>query len=724
MFSRKSICLSLFAALCCILLDARPVNRTVTLRQPDGSLFSAVICGDEYSHSVRDIQGHLIETDSEGYWCYSAVLADGSRERSNCRVGDFAPAHILSASLGEAPASAYSRERRSSVEQLRMRLFSAKDAEQGPKKRHCAIILADFQDVRMTYPREDFVNMVTLPGYGRDGATGSADDYFREQLGDDFELSYEISEVVTLSGTMASYFGNDASGNDKNAAAAVAEACRLAAEAGFDFSLCDDDGDGKVDNVFIFVAGRDEADGGGDDCVWSHAHYISLTQFKGLAIGGKIIDSYAISTEQRLCEDGEFRFTSIGTFCHEYSHVLGLMDMYDTDYAGSGGYGNGLWYTTALMDGGSMNNECNTPPHYCAVDYDSMGLGHAEPLEKGEYLLEDIGVNRRYLKLESGNEGEYYLFEFRNGEGWDRHMGGRGLLVYHVDRSGNPAGHSDWLGRVCSAAERWTYNEVNCRPEKQCAAMISATSGLSAYDSRGRLKGNVSQVFFDGVNSSSFTVASNPPFVFNDGTPSPLFITDIRIDGDKIRFKVIENQGREVPDVVLGDTDIFQDAAIISWAAGDPSYGGDAKLCWSLAGGEENEVLVKPYADGKYAFTLEGLQPASSYRVSISFRLDGVPGTEATVDFTTKRMYDGHPFIFLNNVSRNEDSSFPEDARLPLRVFNAGTDVKSVKWYMGGTLIGTGPDGYYHVNGSGVLKAVVTHGDGSADVIRKEIRVR
>ena len=100
MLSRKSICLSLFAALCCILLDARPVNRTVTLRQPDGSLFSAVICGDEYSHSVRDIQGHLIETDSEGYWCYSAVLADGSRERSNCGVGDFAPAHILSASLG------------------------------------------------------------------------------------------------------------------------------------------------------------------------------------------------------------------------------------------------------------------------------------------------------------------------------------------------------------------------------------------------------------------------------------------------------------------------------------------------------------------------------------------------------------------------------------------------------------------------------------------------
>ena len=48
--------------------------------------------------------------------------------------------------------------------------------------------------------------------------------------------------------------------------------------------------------------------------------------------------------------------SGIGTFCHEYSHTLGLPDFYDTDYEDNGGVAAGMWTATSLMDGGNYNN--------------------------------------------------------------------------------------------------------------------------------------------------------------------------------------------------------------------------------------------------------------------------------------------------------------------------------------------------------------------------------
>ena len=730
---RKPLLTFLTALMAVFTATASPVHkRTVQLIQPDGSIFSAILDGDEFFHTLTDLQGHLIVKDRNGAYCYAAISADGSRRSSGFEVGKPAPAHILAASSSFSSFRLRPSVKRSMVNAKiaqdgsilkRMRNTAPVTKASAPMNKHCIILLVEFKDKKMHFSRDNFVAMVKQKGYSAAGANGSVNDYFNDQFQGDVEFSYEISDVITLDKDCAWYFGDNSEDDiDIRSDMAVAEACVKAHEAGVDFSVCDDDNDGEVDNVFLFVAGRDQAECGDADCVWSHMFYLESSSNKDckyLTLDGKRINNYAISTEYR----DDKSFTSIGTFCHEYSHALGLMDLYDTDYAGSGGYGNGLWYTTGLMDGGNMNNNYNTPPHYNAIDYDLSGIGNPEPLVPGKYTLEPIDKNRRYLKMETGTKGEFYLIECRNNTGWDRYIGGKGLLIYHIDMSNQDTGWSDVYSCDWTAYERWIYNEVNCRPDRQCAQLISATPGARAYTSDGYLKNNVSSVFYPYQSYDAFSPLTSPAFVFWDGTESPLAITDIRLSGSNVTFTVSKMSGVTIPEVVLENTEIFQDAAIIQWAADDNDYEGDSYLAWGKSNGEQEILEVKPYEKGRYAVVLDGLSSMTAYKATIYFKDAGVSSTEIPVNFTTKRLYDGYPFIFLNNVARNDDGSFPAGSMVPLRVYNS-SEAESVEWYFGNSKVSVGADGYYHIGSSGKLKAVIRKKDGSTDVLMKEIKIR
>lgn len=675
----------------CIMVAAGPVhNRCVTLSQPDGTTIQAVINGDEFRHTVTDAEGHFLAQDKDGFWRRIASAPEGDSRKRAAR----------------------------SARALRMRAMNAGDREM--RRRHCIVVLAEFPDRKMQYTREDFVRMLTEEGYSAFGATGSAKDYFSGQLGDYYDFTFGISETVMLDHESEYYFGNNTGGTDKNPEEAVKEACEKAFASGMRFSDADADGDGEVDNVFIFVAGKDEADGGGEDCVWSHMFMLENTRFKDFLLDGVIINSYAISTELRRTDDGAFMFTSIGTFCHEYGHVIGLMDMYDTDYGGSGGTGNGLWYVTALMDGGNGNNQFNTPPAFNAVDYDMLGIGECIEMKAGKYVLEPVNRSRKYVRMETGNPGEYWLFECRDGSGWDRFIGGSGLLVYHIDKSSGKAGRSDSFGRTLSASERWRYNEVNCRPDRQCAMLVPPVEGLKAFDNNGHFIFNQEQAFW---KEGSLSPVTSPALLRWDREGCRFAISDIAFDGSNVSFTVTEIEEIEVPDAVLDKTEVYQDAAIISWHSSMEGYTGDASFIWGEIDGKTQTMTVKPYEPGRYAVTLENLEPRKSYKASILFTIESISGDAATVNFSTKRLYpEGYPFIFLNNSERLASGAFRKGAALPLRVYNA-IDVKSVEWTFDGQPAATGPDGYYHLEKSGVLKAYVLHTDGSKDVIIKHIEV-
>jgi hypothetical protein len=58
-----------------------------------------------------------------------------------------------------------------------------------------------------------------------------------------------------------------------------------------------------------------------------------------------------------------------------------------------------------------------------------------------------------------------------------------------------------------------------------------------------------------------------------------------------------------------------------------------------------------------------------------------------------------------------------------MRIYNAENAV-SVDWYFNGEPIKPGPDGYWHLDSSGTIRADIRYKDGSVEIITKKIVVR
>ena len=469
-----------------------------------------------------------------------------------------------------------------------------------------------------------------------------------------------------------------------------------------------------MDDILLFYAGKDESEGGGDDCIWSHAWKLSAANIK-LTLNGKVIDSYAATSELSLRSSGKYQFKTIGTICHEYSHSLGLADMYDTDYGGSGGEADGLWKSTALMDKGNFNNDGRTPPYYNAIDRDMLGIGQCEELKEGHYVLEPINLNGRFLRMDTANEGEYYLIECRTNTGWDIYTRCKGLAIYHIDKSANLTGYSPIYEKDASAAERWTSNEVNCRPQHQCADMIESLDKAN----------DISQIMWPYGKNNSFTPQSSPSFTLWDGSGSPLSITDILQIGDNVSFNVVKSESANPEKAIDIRRDIYQDTAIIQWKTDVPGSTSPAFILIGEKGkSETGEMTVNAFEPGKYAIRLEGLKPATTYTMKIHYEASGVKGEVVNVQFSTKKIYrEGYPFIFLNTVKRNEDGSFPAGSMLPLVLLNANK-FKAVEWYMDDRSIIADKNGYFKLTRSCKIKAVILYIDGSKEIIEKSMRVK
>lgn len=696
---------------------AGPVHdRMVTLVQPDGTSFAARFRGDEFIRIKTDLHGHAIMQDAEGWWCYASYETDGSKVCSGIRVGDKAPGSVISASIDIPYRKLYEHAgilKRSLAEQKEPTPVRTK----GKNVKHGLVILAQFANLGFKHTRSDFEALLTKEGYSMNNASGSAKEYFDAQFGGSVDFEFSVSDIVTLSQDLAYYGGNTsvAKGveSDKNPEEMVIEACRLV-DPHIDFSLYDDDGDGEVDNVFVFFAGGDEAEGAGDDCIWSHAWYIKDGAGRNLVLDGKTINRYACTSEMTRYQDASGkivqRLAGIGSFCHEYSHTLGLPDMYDTDYEASGGQADALWVSTSLMDGGNYNNLGSVPPNFNALEREILGLSEPVAIERsGVYRLEPVDKGGQCYRINTEEDDEYYLLECRSGAGWDAYVGGKGLLLYHIDKTQRSSGYSDSYGKDITADMRWTlYNEVNCRPDHQCADLIEAIPGAS----------NVRNVFYPAygvtdVDEESFTSWS--------GEVGRFAITGIRMEGENVVFNVIGGDEEVPPLPVSIGCEKFQDAAIITFES-NRIYDGEATISWGVTGKDVQTLNVASHEPGKYAVVLDGLTPRTSYTVTISFVLNDVAGKEGTVSFMTNSDNGGYPYIYLKNVKRNPDGTFPMGSRLPLRIYNA-IGARDILWTFNGGWICPDKSGYYKVRKDGELKAVISWEDGSKDVLVKEIKI-
>ena len=727
---RLRILITIIIILSALTVHASPAKRGVmTLMQPDGTSFKAVLKGDEFTRIKTTTDGQAIMQDEDGWWCYAIYGADGTKTCTGMKVGQTASGAIPAESreIPHAALSDLARERRSVAGRMRqddlgmmnrLKVLRTKGEE---TIKHGIVILAEFQDVRFTNTKADFEAMLLQPGYDRYGATGSAKEYFDDQFGGLIEFDFYVSEIVTLKGKREFYGSNKSNGDDMRPTDMIVDACTLADEE-VDFSLYDDNKDGVVDNVFVFFAGEDEAEGGDENCIWSHAWYVKSGAQKTLRLDGCLIDRYACTSEMTRIYDASGRLTEthqsgIGTFCHEYSHTFGLPDMYDTDYESEGGWAAGLWSMTSLMDAGNQNNNGNTPPNFNAIERELLGLTVPEQIEKGKYSLDPINLSGRCLRMDTDAEGEYYLFECRdNTQKWDAYIGGRGMLVYHIDRK------EDMI-------DRWDFhNTVNADASHQCADLVEADGRKDSFiDTQDFLSrnGNIKGIYFPYNDVNTLAPEGTPGLSFWSGGHSEFTLTGISLnESGGVDFSVITESEKVSPPSVNPDVrhETFSDAAIISFES-NREYEGEATVCFGLTGKEADTLAVMPYESGKYALILEGLEPSRTYTVTISFILEDIEGRKKSISFMTKKKPKvDWPYIHFGTAARNTDGTFPEGARIPLKVLNA-SDAVQVIWTFNGREISHEGDFYHTLTHSGTLRAQIIRKDGSEDIVIKEITI-
>ena len=695
-------------------------NFATTYTQPDGTTFQARIKGDEWFKLRTTMDGCAITKSSDGWWRYGIYDTDGKISPSGYEVGKETPEEIKAASRNipyRALSENADRHRaviyengRERLEAVRRQMAATKSSSGTTQNRGLAL-LVEFSDTRFTYRKSDFKNLLNKKGYN---GTGSAKDYYEDQFGEGYEFIFDVSDIITLQHSAKHYGENDKDGHDIKPWDMIAEACK-AADSKIDFSLYDQDGDGEVDNVYVFYAGKSESENDDQpDLIWPHQYYIYAGSPRiDLTLDGKRIDRYACSAEIT----GERSLTGIGSFCHEYGHTFGLIDLYDTNYDEDGEtmWSAGAWRVTSLMDGGNYNNNSATPPNFNCIEREMLGLSSPVMLEEGSsYTLNPIHLNGTYARLDTDTEGEYYLFECRSNEGWDKYIGGKGMLVYHIDKNATEQDNG-------KEVNKWALNRVNTDPDHQCADLIEADGRSDMITDWSDFKKSIATIFFPQDNATALTPTGTPQLSFWSGAVAEVSVTGIKAEGDNICFSVISSADvRTLPKPVNISHAAFPDAAVIRFSSSDPTLVSEPVLEWRRSGTNDDFIAETPveYAPGDYLCKLTDLESGNiSYETRIRFESASSIGKSSKFSFMTKRRSPvSWPYIFIT------DSKVTQGKGLELYVVNA-SKAAAIEWFYNDTEIDTGLDTRLFPDEDGTLKAVISWKDGSRDTILKELEV-
>ena len=446
------------------------------VQQPDGTYITVMMRGDEHAHIT------LADDGTPLYFNPTSRAFEYASVKDNRITGSGIIAR--NANDRDAKAKAYvSRMDTKAIESVVIANSQIKNGVQplrqakigGPAhmlindfpskgKQKSLVILWEFSDEGFTSisePKQFFTDLLNKPGFTWEGTgiNGSARDFYIDASNGQFQPDFTVFGPVKLSHP-GKYYGSDDPLQDAKIYEAIIESCQ-ALDDEIDFSEYDTDGDGKVDNIYFFYAGNGQADTpNGSDLIWPHSWYLGEDGWKhSITLDGVQIDRYTCSNELRYRADGTKIPTGIGTFVHEFGHVLGLADHYDTSY-GMLTFGLGSWDT---MASGSYNNDMNTPPTFSAFERAELGWLNYDELtidaDSISILPNLAESNKAYrVSVEGTNGREFFVMENRQKKGWDQYLPGEGMLLWHID--------IDTLA--------WNGNYVNTQPGHQRVDIVEA----------------------------------------------------------------------------------------------------------------------------------------------------------------------------------------------------------------------------------------------------------
>lgn len=449
---KKQLLAMLLAGAATVTASAIPARRATYQKiGPDGTMITVQKVGDEYGHHYVDAEGRaLISAGNHLVYATEAQML----ERDARRQDRFEARNSRRKSLSRVPG--------------KVGLFPGTSfPSKGEQK--AIVILVEYKDVKFKVGtgaavQQYYTAMLNEDGFSQQGGTGSAREYFRDNSDGQFDCQFDVFGPVTLKNNMKYYGGNDSNGDDLHPEEMVIEACD-ALNSTVNFKDYDRDGDGVIDNVYVIYAGYGEASYDDENTVWPHSWDLTSAGVSRTYDGVKL-DTYGCSNEwEEYVNDGAGGPDGIGTFVHEFSHILGLPDLYHTER-------NYIYYTPgawSVLDYGPYNNDGHTPAGYSAFERNALGWIELTELtaDAGEVTIPELSEsNSAYVITNPRNSSEFYLLESRAKVGWDKYLPGEGMLIWHVDYN----------------YSTWQNNSVNNTQSHQGVDLVEADGKTSKQD--------------------------------------------------------------------------------------------------------------------------------------------------------------------------------------------------------------------------------------------------
>ncbi len=409
---------------------------------------------------------------------------------------------------------------------------------------------SNFDNADSIYTVDHFNEMLFSKGtykapFSQSDYTGSMRDFYLENSYGQFEVTGVTTVWYTASENLAFYANNNAGfGPYPNSSRRLVEEAVELADPDVDFSVYDNNNDGLVDALFVVHAGPAAEEmytvnfPEHENYLWSHKSSISAMNLDDVSVGGYTLEP----------ENG-----TIGVFCHEFGHALGLPDLYDTDGSSEG---IGEW---GLMAGGGWcyrpgDPLGTSPAHFTAWSKERLGwleplviAGNAMQVEIPPFESNPVAY-RLWTNGQMG--GEYFLVENRQNLGFDAGLTRRqkdfglsdsyGLVIYHIDSFGRQSNENHRLIDVEEASPYILNNQVTEQLDLERVLpthefLFNGNRGDNGDPFPGFSQINNDETDYVGARDlTTFDENSIPNSNSYSGFPTSVAVTNVQLTGQNI----------------------------------------------------------------------------------------------------------------------------------------------------------------------------------------------
>ena len=434
---------------------AKADTTPIQVRQADGSVITVILRGDEHINWYTTLDGVLLvqgvdnnyyigKVDRRGKLIATKQLAHESVSRSQTernliakqdKQKFFAYVH----KIAETTEKAYNNSplSRNPIINTGWGGVPYFPHTGSPK---ALVILAEFQDTTFTIQdtKNVFTNYLmneehfTETRYSQNQNYKGVRGYFKDCSYGKFTPVFDVVGPIKLPKAHAVY-GAD---ND-NIDLLLTDACNAVDEM-VNFANYDANNDGIVDLVYVIYAGHSaNYKGNKITNIWPKSGTVYITD----KFDGKSIRRYGVSNELKGSDKtskNNKKINGIGLFCHEFSHTLGLPDIYayQTDAENQDDQGMEFW---DIMDGGTEIRGGHVPASYLAWEREVMGWLDVEKLTTDCTIneLKSLDNDGKAYKIENPNNSNEYIVlqSIQKGpwnQGWTKNSYAQGLLAYRI----------------------------------------------------------------------------------------------------------------------------------------------------------------------------------------------------------------------------------------------------------------------------------------------------